>query len=56
MTLLEHINIVKTYSDEAITGAIKQLSAAINRSRRPLDWEDSRLRALKIVAKERGLA
>ncbi len=55
MNLKTHIETVKAYSDETILGAIKQLSAKINRSGRAQEWEEYRLRALQIVAKERGL-
>ncbi len=55
MNLEKHIETVKAYSDETIIGAIKQLSAKINRAGRAQEWEEYRLRALQIVAKERGM-
>jgi hypothetical protein len=51
MTLQDHIRIVKTYSDQTIIGAIQSLQ----KLRRLGEWEDYRLRALRIVAKERSL-
>ncbi len=51
MTLTEHIKVCKTYSDEAIIAAIRQLT----RQHTMFEWHNDRLRALKIVARERKL-
>jgi hypothetical protein len=51
MTLQDHIRIVKTYSDPVILSAINQLA----KQHKLGEWADYRLRALKIVARERRI-